>query len=79
MKDELGVSLYLQSSTLWSSHVDAVRPVAKQIPKITNALERVVIELDLTLSDKCHSEIKSLKKFLPRLGLLYCRTFVIKY
>lgn len=33
LKDKLGISLYSQSDTRWSSLADAVRPVAKQLIK----------------------------------------------
>lgn len=78
LKDELGISLHSQSITRWSSRIDAIKPIAKQLPNIINALDRVVNELSHTLPEKIYSEVKSIKKYFTSYKSLIMSSFWYK-
>lgn len=77
LKDELEAPLHSQSHTRWSSRVDAICPVAKQL-KIINALDRVMSELSCTLPEKCHSEIKLIQKYFTSFKAIVLSNFWYK-
>lgn len=75
LRYKLGTSLHSQSNTCWSSSIDGIRPVVKQLPNIINTLDRVINKLSGTLSGKHHNEVKSLKKYFTSFKSLIMSSF----
>ncbi|XP_069477668.1 zinc finger MYM-type protein 1-like [Ambystoma mexicanum] len=61
VNEEMKITFKSQSQTRWSERLDAVKPVAKHLPSVIKALERVQAEINLTQDAK--AEAKSLQLY----------------
>ncbi|KAE8591659.1 hypothetical protein XENTR_v10018533 [Xenopus tropicalis] len=76
LTEEIAGSLHGLSDTRWSSRVEAVRPVAKKLPSILRALEKVISSRRLT--NDAHSEAVGLYNYFSSFRAILLATFWLK-
>ncbi|XP_041434247.1 zinc finger MYM-type protein 1-like [Xenopus laevis] len=76
LTEEIAGSLHGLSDTRWSSRVEAIRPVAKKLPSILQALEKIISSRRLT-SD-AQSEAVGLYNYFSSFRAILLATFWLK-
>lgn len=72
----LGCSLHSLSDTRWSAWIEAVRPVAKHLPGVIQALDTVITTGNLTSEAK--AEAQGLKTYFQSFNAVLLLTFWVK-
>ncbi|KAG8582256.1 hypothetical protein GDO81_007971 [Engystomops pustulosus] len=74
--EEVGRSLHGLSETRWSSRIEAVRPIAQNLPSILKALEKVLASRKL--SNDAHSDAQGLYDYFSSFRAVVLATFWVK-
>ncbi|XP_029435922.1 zinc finger MYM-type protein 1-like [Rhinatrema bivittatum] len=74
--EEVGRSLHGLSDTRWSSRIEAVRPIAQNLPSILKALEKVLASRKLT--NDAHSDAQGLYDYFLSFRAVVLATFWVK-
>lgn len=62
LKEHLPVSLHKMSKTRWSARIDCVRPIARHLDSVRNAVAELSEVTNLTA--ECKSDLQGIKKYL---------------
>ncbi len=75
-KDNVGCSLHSLSDTRWSARIDAVKPVAKHLPDVIEALSAILSTC--SLSNEARAEAFGLRKYFSSFDAIVLLTIWVK-
>ncbi|ROL41869.1 Zinc finger MYM-type protein 1 [Anabarilius grahami] len=75
-KEQTGSSLHQLSDTRWSARIEAVKPVAKHLPSVINALDSILMTCSLT--NEARSDANGLRKYFMSFDAILLLTIWLK-